>query len=38
VWTPREFQTIGVDAQNALAANNIGLIAAVEELKLSIEF
>jgi len=23
VWTPREFQTVGAAAQNALAANNI---------------
>jgi len=37
VWTPREFQTVGAAAENALAANE-WLVVAVEELKLSVEF
>jgi len=37
VWTPREFQTVGAAAQNALAANDIVAAAVGEELKLSVD-
>jgi len=39
VWTPREFQTVGAAAQNALAANDIAAGCCYrEELKLNVEF
>jgi len=39
MWIPREFQTVGAVAQNALAPNDIvAAVAEGEELKLSVEF